>query len=338
MLTIGLDVGASFHVAALLGPDDHPEDWKKLATIRVTLDRQGFEGLAQAVENRLRGPGTPGFVTENEEIGRSGRTDPDTILGTTSGAVRVAIEPTGRFYSEAIARWCEGQGWHVHWVDNKTLHDYRTMMRAPSKSDAMDARLLAHYLHHNHHTGSQGDKYAKHLRYLVQELGHLNKARTQYKNRLRQVLKVTFPELEIGDGRGVLALLEHAPSVEQMAGLPADEIRHFVRGSARAEALRTLAQTSIGCNERLYGNRVTHAVRMIRTLDERITLLEADIEYLVQEHPDGAACRAWDRRMRRRSSAATATLAGTTAAACSSASWAWPPTSARAAPVYTAHS
>jgi transposase len=270
MLTVGIDVGASFHVAAFLLETPEPEDWKKLPILHIEQNIGGYHTLKSRVE---------------EYMGPGGR--PEKILGHYNGQVKIALEPTGRFYAESIAHFCYAQGWQVCWVENKTLHDYRSMMRSPSKSDAMDARLLAHYLHHNHTTVLEGDKYSKHLRYLNHELKHLYKQRTQYKNRLRQILKVTFPELEIGKGSKMLELVSLAPTAEQVASLEVDAINEVVKNLPLAIKLKETAQNSIGYNERFYVNRAMHNVRQILTLDERIQALEQDIEYLVDEHPDG---------------------------------------------------
>ena len=256
MLIVGIDVGASFHVAAVMREDDDPKEWRKLPVIRVELNRNGFNALKQMVESR-RHSGEP---------------------------VSVALEPTGRFYAETIAGFCQAQGWRVCWVENKTLHDYRTMMKAPSKNDDVDARLLAHYLRCSHDTIVEPDTTSKHLRYLVQELGVLNKQRTQYINRTRQVLKAVWPELPFTDSKWIISLLLQTPSAHALRAIDPNQLQQV--SDKKRELLRALASDSIGIIEPLYESRVRYFATTLRQLDERISLIMADIDRLVMEHPD----------------------------------------------------
>ncbi len=107
-LILGVDVGSSFHYAAFLTEKQNISDWKKFPTMKVELSKVGFENLKLAVEDYSQGV----------------------------RPVKIALEPTGKFYAESFANFCEQQKWAVFWIDNKTLHEYRNPTH-PLKTSAM---------------------------------------------------------------------------------------------------------------------------------------------------------------------------------------------------------
>ncbi len=277
MLIVGIDVGASFHVAAFAPSLESLHNWKKLETLKFDINRAGFEALRERIEVLAESvghysPGQPKTAPSGQHLGHY---------------VRVAMEPTGRCYSETIGHYCERQGWQVNWVENKALHEYRAMMKSPSKSDAMDARLLAHYLFSQHQTRSRPDEHSRALRHLTIELTTVQKARTRAKNQLRQLLKVTYPELNIARNKSLLAVLEHAPSAEQIAAMAFNDLRAALRNAPLAVRLQDTAARSVGFADAHYCQRASQTIRQMRAFDERISAIGKEIDERVERHPDG---------------------------------------------------
>jgi hypothetical protein len=64
------------------------------------------------------------------------------------------MEPTGGWYGRTVAAWLER---HVDWLQNFAIHDRRHLMIGKqTKTDALDARLIARLLFERERLGLKG--------------------------------------------------------------------------------------------------------------------------------------------------------------------------------------
>ena len=109
VLYVGVDVAKAELVSALYVPGRDT----RLPT--VSNDATGFEALATHVE-AARGTAT----------------------------VRLIVEPTGG-YEGGLLVWAHARGWQVVLVNARQVRDWAKGQGQRAKTDALDARLLAHY-------------------------------------------------------------------------------------------------------------------------------------------------------------------------------------------------
>ena len=104
--------------------------------------------------------------------------------GVQPQQTQVALEATGS-YSDAVALFLYEQGYRVSVLNPAVLVDYRKSVNIRSKTDALDARLLARYAHEQHpHAWKPLPKEVQTLRFLLAHRQDVQHMLQQERNRL----------------------------------------------------------------------------------------------------------------------------------------------------------
>src|SRR5262249_42309156 len=120
LLYVGIDIGRRRHLAAAI-PEVRMLDgsWERAPARAIPTTALGFRGLIAWLGG----------------------------LGFAPDLTRIGMEPTGGWYGRTIAAWLERHGYSVDWLQNFALHDRRHLMIGKqTKTDALDARLIARLL------------------------------------------------------------------------------------------------------------------------------------------------------------------------------------------------
>jgi len=227
LLYLGIDIGRRKHLAVAI-PELRMWDgsWERAPVRTIATTALGFRGLTS-------------WLVE---------------LGAPPDMVRVGMEPTGGWYGRTVAAWLERHGYRVDWLQNFALHDRRHLMIGKqTKTDALDARLIARLLFERERLGLKGGflqgppRNTDAIRMLVRNRARLVEQRTRCRNQLTAIEDVLFPELKDFFRKSVTSssarlLLESFPTPDHVAAAnPADLHRVVVRqGHAGALAARLM--------------------------------------------------------------------------------------------------
>ncbi len=227
LLYLGIDIGRRQHLAAAI-PESRMWDgsWERAPARTIATTALGFRGLTRWL-------GELGFAPDQ---------------------VRIGMEPTGGWYGRTVAAWLERHGYHVEWLQNFALHDRRHLMIGKqTKTDALDARLIARLLFERERLGLKGGflqrppRNTDALRMLVRNRARLVEQRTRCRNQLTAIEDVLFPELKDFFKTSVTTssarlLLESFPTPNHVAAAdPADLHRVVVcQGHAGTLAARLM--------------------------------------------------------------------------------------------------
>jgi transposase len=238
MLYVGIDVGRRSHMVAAI-PRQRMEDgsWERAPARRFAAMGSGYRELADWL----------------------------TGSGLEPNQIQVGLEPTGGWYSQTAAAWLVRGGYQLSWLQNAALHERRQLaIGKQTKTDALDARLIARLLYERDCLGTQrgflhrAPRSADGLRLLVRNRTKLVEQQTRYRLQLTAILDVLFPELKgffkgSITGKVVRHILEAYPTPQRVAGAaPAELYDVVVRGGrARRHAdrmgeLQALAAESAG--------------------------------------------------------------------------------------------
>ncbi len=277
-LYVGIDVGRRTHmVAAILRQRMEDGSWERAVARRFATAGNGFRELTAWLE-------------------RSGL-DPSQM--------QVGLEPTGGWYSLTVAAWLVRHGYRISWLQNAALHERRQLaIGKQTKTDALDARLIARLLYERDCLGSQRGflqrtpRSADALRLLVRNRSKLVEQETRYRLQLTAIEDVLFPELKDFfkasiTGLAVRHLLETYATPDRIAAAePADLYDAVVnRGRARRHAgrmdeLQALAAESAGLVE-----DIAPIVAAQKWLLAQLRLLDSQIENV--EEAIGSALDGW---------------------------------------------
>lgn len=277
LLYLGIDVGRRQHLVAAI-PEARMWDgfWERAPVRSIATTAIGFRQLT-------------GWLGE---------------LGFAPDQVRIAMEPTGGWYGRTVAAWLERRGYRVDWLQNFALHDRRQLMIGKqTKTDALDARLIARLLFERERLGLKGGflqrapRNADAIRMLVRNRARLVEHQTRCRNQLTAIEDVLFPELKDFFKTSVTIpsarlLLESFPTPNHVAAAdPADLHRVLVRQghagglAARLMDLQTAAADSAGLATDT--DAILHAqdwlLYQLRLLDGQIKQVEAAIGAVLEE-------------------------------------------------------
>jgi transposase len=227
-------------------------------------------------------------------------------LGFGPDQTRIGMEPTGGWYGRTVAAWLERHGYRVDWLQNFALHDRRHLMIGKqTKTDALDARLIARLLFERERLGLKGGflqrppRNTDALRMLIRNRARLVEQRVRCRNQLTAIEDVLFPELKEFFKTGVTIpsarlLLESFPTPNHVAAAdPADLYRIVVcQGRARRLAdrlmdLQMAASDSAGLSTDT--DAIVHTqdwlLYQLQLLDSQIQQVEAAIAAVLEEWP-----------------------------------------------------
>ena len=279
LLYLGIDIGRRQHLAAAI-PETRMWDgsWERAPVRTIATTALGFQGLT-------------GWLGE---------------LGFTPDQTRIGMEPTGGWYGRTVAAWLERHGYHVDWLQNFAIHDRRHLMIGKqTKTDALDARLIARLLFERERLGLKGGflkrppRNTDALRMLVRNRARLVDQRTRCRNQLTAIEDVLFPELKDFFKTSVTIpsarlLLESFPTPNHVAAAdPADLHRvvvrqgHAGRLAPRLMDLQMAASDSAGLATGT--DAIVHTqdwlLYQLRMIDSQINQLEAAIGAVLEEWP-----------------------------------------------------
>ena len=221
-LYVGIDVGRRHHVVASIDQTRMANgSWERAPVRRIGTNGAGFRDL----------------------------TDWLAASGYDRDQIRVGVEPTGSWYALTIAAWLNRHGYHVAWLQNWTLHERRQLaIGKQTKTDALDARLIARILYEHEHHGlaralmPRPPRSADGLRLLVRNRHRLVEQQTRYRLQLTHIEDAIFPELKDFFLKSITApaarrLLETYPTPAAVAAAPPGELYELVVRRARASVL-----------------------------------------------------------------------------------------------------
>ncbi|MHB8508880.1 MAG: IS110 family transposase [Candidatus Dormibacteria bacterium] len=278
-LYVGIDVGRRHHLAVAI-PAERMENgtWERAAAHKVPTNGQGFRELALWLES----------------------------FGLEVDQVSLACEPTRGGYAPTRGSWREGYGYRVDWLQNWALHDKRKLMIGKqTKTDALDARLIARLLYERDCLGSvrgflhRPPRNSEALRLLVRNRLKLVEQRTRYRLQLTAIEDVLFPELKdffknsITGATARLLLEAYATPAHVAAADPDDVYEVVVRqGHARALAprlpdLQRLAAASAGLVDDLDPILQTQdwLLYQLRQVDDQVANVEDTIGNALEAWP-----------------------------------------------------
>ncbi len=222
-LYLGIDIGRRKHlVAAIPEPRMWDGSWERAPVRAIATTGLGFRQLT-------------GWLGE---------------LGFSPDQVRIGMEPTGGWYGRTVAAWLERHGYRVDWLQNFALHDRRHLMIGKqTKTDALDARLIARLLFERERLGLKGGflqrppRNTDALRMLVRNRVRLVEQRTRCRNQLTTIEDVLFPELKDFFKTSITRpsarlLLESFPTPDHVAAADPADLDRIVVGQGHASALR----------------------------------------------------------------------------------------------------
>jgi transposase len=278
VLYVGLDVGRRAHVVSAI-PRAAMEDgsWERAPVRRVVANADGFTELIDWLAG----------------------------LGTVDATV-VACEPTGGWYTRTVVAWLEVRGYRVTWLQNWALHERRQLaIGKQTKTDALDARLLARLLYERDRLGGtrgllqRRPASAEALRLLVRNRLKLVTLRTRYRLQLGVLEDVVFPELKEffrshSTGQIAREILELFPTPAALAAASPDQLAPLCKGQGRGvrlarrlHDLQALAANSVGLVDDT-GELLTlqrWLLRQLRIVDEEIDNADATIGVALQGWP-----------------------------------------------------
>ncbi len=225
-------------------------------------------------------------------------------LGFAPDQVRIGMEPTGGWYGRTVAAWLERHGYRVDWLQNFALHDRRHLMIGKqTKTDALDARLIARLLFERERLGLKGGflhrppRNTDALRMLVRNRTRLVDQRTRCRNQLTAIEDVLFPELKDFFKKSVTIpsarlLLEAFPTPNHVAAAAPGELHRVVvrQGhagtlAARLMDLQLAAADSVGLATDT--DAIVHTqdwlLYQLSLLDDQIEQVEAAIGAVLAE-------------------------------------------------------
>jgi len=272
---LGVDVGRRHHVVTIISRatfDAGNKSWQSAPTLKVTVNREGFERLRELIAKHTD--------------------DPSTVVA--------GVEPTGGYYSRTIHAFLQRLGADVLWLKNQAVHDTRDAVYGKrTKTDPVDARLIARLLWLRDTVGQEYAFATGHdqigaystLRLLVSNRWRLKQAQRRTSNQLTQILDVIFPEFaEIfsrpASGIGPVRLLARYPTPADLLEASLEELHHVVIFEAKihskarlAERLHEKARVSVGIDQGISDLLVAqeHLVGQLLHFHEELRDVEARI-------------------------------------------------------------
>ena len=257
MFNLGIDIAKKGHVAAVVDQDG-----------KLLVDSFKFTNTAD------------GFAKLCARLEQAGLTQKDTLVG---------MEATGHYWIALFDFLCS-QGYKVAVINPIQTSAFRKVETVRKlKTDAVDAVL---------EPSAMADEAAVGIRDLARLRMSLVREQTALKNQCKALMDRAFPEYEalFSDmfGAGSLAVLKAFPTPTEIAKTEVQTIESTLRqasrgrlGRARAEALKSAAQSSVGVSfgAKSLALQVRVLVETIEFIAGQIGELESALDSLLVETP-----------------------------------------------------
>ncbi|USG68151.1 IS110 family transposase [Brevibacillus ruminantium] len=230
---VGVDIGADFHVATCISPEQFRDGkWKRAKTMKFDADSLGISNFLNALQ-----------VVQEQ-------------LGLKPTDFFVLMEPTGGHYSFLLQQILINAGYSLHMVENASVKKFREeTLGIQEKSDAIDARTMAYMgWHKSLHPDMKSVRLASPaslsqsiFRTLIRDRWLLTTTLTRRKNQVQQLFRITHPDLKRAfkklSNPSVLRLVLKYPTALDMKDLSEDEIREaIVKSGAKTVAKKAATE------------------------------------------------------------------------------------------------
>ena len=261
MIYVGIDVAKETHYAAVM--DDNNNVLVK--PFDFTNDAVGFAKLISKLS---------AFPKDNLLIG---------------------LESTG-IYSENLIAFLYDSGFRIAVINPIQTATLRKTGIRKTKTDKTDTFLIIKSLMVNpYHLYTRQDAVSMKLKSSCRYRQNLKKSKARLKTQLSAYVNMVFPELLTFFKSGIhiaacYELLKMCPSPAEAAALRIDKLSkllskashgHFGRSSA--EALKSLAKTSVGVKNPYISIQITQTIASIELLEQQIEEIETLIEETMKE-------------------------------------------------------
>src|SRR3989442_2741293 len=198
------------------------------------------------------------------------------------------------------------EGFTLYPINPKAVDRHRERFRvAGAKSDLRDAWVLANLLRTDralYHPLRPDSDTAQELKVLTRDRATLVQTRTMLSNQLTACLKAYFPEFlrlcADPDRPATLALLQTYPTLDALRAAAVEELTAVLRqqrypnaATKAQEIFTTVRQPAFRINPVLVRTKARLAqtlAQQLRVLHEQIVTYEAEIQRVLNIHPDGA--------------------------------------------------
>ncbi|MDM5431156.1 IS110 family transposase [Bacillus mycoides] len=286
-LFVGIDIGASFHVASCIPfqvfLDPKGREWKRAKTMKFNADSLGMTQFLQALGQMEK------------------------QLGIHRSDFLILLEPTGGHYSYLLQQVLLNENFDVYLVENSAVKDFREKhLGITEKSDPVDARVMSYMgWHKTLHPHMKGVSLLKPVsvtqsifRSLTRDRWLLNTQLTRRKNQVQQLLTVTHPDLKVAFKKlgttSVMKFVLKFPTGKDLKLTSQDELRQAMieSGAKRiatkaSEALAKVTEKSITIDvPHLVGRQNWVIGESIKGIDNHIQeLLHGNTSKDIKPHP-----------------------------------------------------
>ncbi|MFI8711412.1 transposase [Brevibacillus brevis] len=230
---VGIDIGADFHVATCITPEQFRDGkWKRARTMKFDADSLGISDFLIALQSIQQ------------------------QLGLTSKDFFMLMEPTGGHYSFLLQQVLVHADYALHMVENASVKRFREeTLGIQEKSDAIDARTMAYMgWHKSIHPDMKAVRLASPasmsqsiVRTLMRDRWLLTTTLTRRKNQVQQLFQITHPDLRRAFKKlstpSVFRLALMYPTALDMKDLSEDEIREaIVKCGAKSTAKKAASE------------------------------------------------------------------------------------------------
>ena len=258
MIYVGIDIAKLNHFASVLSSDGEV----LVEPFKFTNDNDGFHKLILALDS-----------FEKDSL----------IIGLESTA----------HYGNNLVEYLVSRHYKVCLINPIQTSTMRKNNIRKTKTDSVDTKIIAKTLMtqpHRFYTSYDIDM--MHLKNLGRSRQKLVKQRTRAKIQLTAYLDQIFPELQYFfhgvHHKSVYTLLKEAPTPNQIASMHMTHLVHLLEVTSHghfkkdtAQALRVLAQKSVGSNDKSISIQITQTIELIELLDSQIKATETEITTII---------------------------------------------------------
>ena len=254
MIYVGIDIAKLNHFASVISSDGEV----LVEPFKFTNDNDGFHKLILVLDS-----------FEKDSL----------IIGLESTA----------HYGNNLVEYLVSRRYKVCVINPIQTSSMRKNNIRKTKTDTVDTKVIAKTLMTQpYRLYTSYDIDMMHLKNLSRSRQKLVKQRTRAKIQLTSYIDQAFPELQyFFNGihhRSVYAVLKEAPSPDLIASMHMTHLAHLLESASHghfkkdtAQALRVLAQKSVGSSDKSISIQITQTIELIELLDRQVHATEAEI-------------------------------------------------------------